>query len=459
MTETEIWTKWESQVVNGAFPLRRFLGRSNHSVVFLTECKAHNLTHAAIKILPADPALAETQLARWKSVAAYSHPHLIRLLEAGQCTLGGHPFLFVVTEYAEQNLAQILPHRALTAGEVTELLTPTLEVLAYLHHKGMVHGQLKPPNFLVVNDVLKLSSDAIRAVGEAAISTKSSPYDAPEAVNGAIGPAGDVYGLGVSLTEALTQRLPDATRQASEASLPAALAPVLADFIRRALSRDPTRRPTIADFQARLNPAPPAPAAPAKPVEPIRPVTTAQPVAPAKPTPAAPAAAAAAPSRAVKPFASHWIVPAAAVLLIVSIAVWAALRPFRSPANPHSSAPVASQPASPPPQNPAPGSANPATAATSVQHQEIPFMSRSARDSIHGQIKVAVLVNVDRAGNVLAENIELHGSSRYFARLASDAAKKWKFAPAGNPSVRQWLLQFEFSRSGVSAQATARGKQ
>ena len=43
MTETEIWTKWESQVVNGIFPLRRFLGRSNHSVVFLTECRAQNL--------------------------------------------------------------------------------------------------------------------------------------------------------------------------------------------------------------------------------------------------------------------------------------------------------------------------------------------------------------------------------------------------------------------------------
>ena len=124
MTETEIWTKWESQIVNGVFPLRRFLGRSNHSVVFLTECRAQNLPNAAIKIIPADPALAEAQLSRWRSAAALSHPHLIRLLDSGRCKLGGHPFLFVVTEYAEQNLAQILPHRALTADEVRELLGP-----------------------------------------------------------------------------------------------------------------------------------------------------------------------------------------------------------------------------------------------------------------------------------------------------------------------------------------------
>src|SRR5450432_1042246 len=145
MTETDIWTKWESQIVNGVFPLRRFLGRSNHSVVFLTECRAQNLPNAAIKIIPADPALAEAQLSRWRSAATLSHPRLMRLLDSGRCKLGGHPFLFVVTEYAEQNLAQILPHRALTADEVLELLSPTLDALAFLHSKNLVQGQLKPP--------------------------------------------------------------------------------------------------------------------------------------------------------------------------------------------------------------------------------------------------------------------------------------------------------------------------
>jgi hypothetical protein len=120
MTETEIWTKWESQVVNGIFPLRRFLGRSNHSVVFLTECRAQNLANAAIKIIPADPARAESQLSCWQLAASLPHPRLVRLLDAGRCKLGGHPFLFVVTEYSEQNLAQILPHRALTLEEVRD---------------------------------------------------------------------------------------------------------------------------------------------------------------------------------------------------------------------------------------------------------------------------------------------------------------------------------------------------
>src|SRR5208337_5667614 len=95
-TMAEVWRDWENVVINGVFPLRRFLNRSNHSVVFLTE--AQNLPNAAIKLVPVDPVLAEAQIAHLRTIAALAHPHLIRLLDAGHCQLGGHPFLFVVME-------------------------------------------------------------------------------------------------------------------------------------------------------------------------------------------------------------------------------------------------------------------------------------------------------------------------------------------------------------------------
>src|ERR1700730_12301213 len=149
VTMTEDWTKWESQIINGVFPLRRFLGKSNHSVVFLTE--AENFANAAIKLVPADPVQTEAQLSHWRTAAPLAHPHLIRLLEEGRCQLGVYQFLFVVMEYAEETLAQILPQRALTSDEVREMLLPTLDALAFLHRNNMVHGELKPSNFLVVN--------------------------------------------------------------------------------------------------------------------------------------------------------------------------------------------------------------------------------------------------------------------------------------------------------------------
>ena len=459
MTETEIWTKWESQVVNGIFPLRRFLGRSNHSVVFLTECRAQNLAHAAIKIIPADPARSESQLARWQLAASLSHPHLIRLLEAGRCKLGGHPFLFVVTEYAEQNLAQILPHRALTVEEVREMLTPTLDALTFLHRQNLVQGQLKPPNFLVVNDQLKLASDTIRAAGEAA----------------GIDLAADMRVLGATIVEALTQARPALEGSAEPPTLPTTLSPGLADALRRCLSPEPGNRPTVSELRNQVNSSaaapPPTPAAEVAAAEvPAAEVTTIQVAAPAprmsaRPASPSPPAAtyAQVPQAAPRQPAStraplpRWLIPAAAVGLVL-LALWGGGRLLRSHADaagPPAETIVSQQTSAP---AAAPSSVAVRSAASPVVHEEIPAVPRGARDSIRGQIKVAVRVTVDRAGNVVAENLEVHGSSRYFARLAGDAAKKWKFAPTDAQSSREWLVQFEFSRGGVTGHAVPRVK-
>jgi hypothetical protein len=425
MTETEIWTKWESQVVNGIFPLRRFLGRSNHSVVFLTECRAQNLANAAIKIMPADPARAESQLARWQLAASLPHPRLIRLLETGRCKLGGHPFVFVVTEYSEQNLAQILPHRALTAEEVREMLSPVLDALAFLHAQNLVHGQLKPPNFLVVNDQLKLASDTIRAARDAA--------DLAE----------DMRALGATIVEALTQTRPSLEGDADAPSLPATLSPELAHAVHRCLSSEPGSRPTVSELRNLIGPVSAAP-----PPESVPEV------------PAAPLAAPLAATHTPDPPALHnpqprWLVPTAAVGLVL-LAVWGGSRMLRSHAGPVRPIPdsIASEQTSAPAA--AQSSVTAQSATSPVVHEEMPAVSHSARDSIRGQIKVAVRVTVDRAGNVVAENLEVHGSSRYFARLATEAAREWTFAPSDTQSAREWLVEFEFSRNGVIGHAVPR---
>jgi hypothetical protein len=98
---TDVWSTWEGRTVNGVFPLRLFLGNSDHSVAFLTSYAALNIADAVIKLLPLEAATADAQLTRWKSAATLVHPHLVRIFESGRCQLGGHPFLFVVMEYAE----------------------------------------------------------------------------------------------------------------------------------------------------------------------------------------------------------------------------------------------------------------------------------------------------------------------------------------------------------------------
>jgi serine/threonine protein kinase len=466
---TEDWTKeWERRIVNGVYPLRRFLGRSNHSVVFLTECTAQNVAQAAIKILPTKPALMEVQLEHWKRVAALSHPHLVRLLDAGRCQLGGHNFLFAVMDHAEQNLAQILSGRALTPDEVRDLLPATLDTLAYLHGRNLVHGGIKPPNFLAVDDQLKLASDTIRPAGERTASTaRPSVYDPPEAQNGRVSTAGDIWGLGITLIEVLTQTAPAWSRESTDSvSLPANLAPDFVDAIQRCLNRDPAQRPTIAELLTLFELAPPATPPPA-PIE--TPPSAAPPAAAPPPTatlvtPPAPAATPPVVSESQvrtdstpSPHSSRLLITTTAVGIITLLVVWTGVRLFHSHADVRPAASMT--PPTPPAVSPPAAAENPkasiAAPPSAVLHQEIPDVSHSARATIRGVIKIGVRVIVDRSGNVVATTLDHRASSKYFARAALDAAEKWKFAEVTDQASRVWLLRFEFTRAGTTARAAA----
>ena len=81
-------------------------------------------------------------------------------------------------------------------------------------------------------------------------------------------------------------------------------------------------------------------------------------------------------------------------------------------------------------------------------------MPQSARQTIRGHVKVAVLVTVDRSGNVVRNRFENAGPSSYFNRLASEAARKWKFTADNESPSREWLLRFEFGRDGTTVHAT-----
>src|ERR1700752_4252476 len=205
MSKTETWKTWEGRVVDGRFLIRRQLGGSGHSSVFLTELPG-TAQKAAIKLIAADAADIDRQLARLRATAKLSHPHLLRVFASGRCRLEGSSYVYVVMEYAEEDLSEILPQRALAPAEVSELLPPVLEALSYLHEKGYVHGRVKPSNVLAVGDQLKLSADAITAIVEpSSARRRRDVYDAPETAAGIVSPAGDVWSIGVTLVAALTQ--------------------------------------------------------------------------------------------------------------------------------------------------------------------------------------------------------------------------------------------------------------
>ena len=249
------WKQFERQIVDDEFPLEQVLASSEHSAVFLTQHGDSQPQKAAIKLIHAEPATAELLLSRWRLAAQLSHPNLLRLLDFGRCCLDDTNFLYVVMEFAEEDLSQILPQRALTPAEARDMLEPVLDVLVYLHGKGLIHGHLKPSNILASSDQLKLSSDTLSSIAESRPPiARPSQYNAPEAAASGLSTAGDVWSLGMTLVEALTQRTPVVSPEAkSDPVIPDALPQPFLDIARHALLREPKRRWTTAEIAARLN--------------------------------------------------------------------------------------------------------------------------------------------------------------------------------------------------------------
>jgi hypothetical protein len=438
------WSGWLNARINGAYPLLRLLDGSEHSAVYLTECEGRTDPNAAVKIIPIER-VTLAQLSHWKSATGLSHPHLIQLFDAGLCQLGGHQFLFVVMEYAEQTLSQVLRQRALSSEEVRELLPPTLNALTFLHSGGLVHGHLHPANVLVVNDQLKLSSDGIRPTGAPRVGIAApSLYDPPEASQAAFSAAGDIWGLGLMLVEALTQRLPRHDGQPVAACLPTTVSPVLVDTVQRCLMSDPEARPSSADLEARLGGAPEAPIAPVP-----------QPAVPEAPPLVTP----------TQVLGTRRLMPgiAAIVSVVLLAAVWAGWHLFRTHPNPLALQraavvpAIASQQAAVEPAVPSQKSTahlpGPATTLSPVIHAQLPNVPRKALGTIHGHFKIEVLVIVDHSGTVISGLLKSTGPSPYFARLTREAAKQWTFAAANEPGTREWLLRFEFTHGRVTGEA------
>ena len=253
-TLTELRKNLEDRVVDENFPLRQWLGGSDHSVVFLTERPGFGSQKAVIKLIPAQGLDEDAQLSRWASAAKLSHLHLIRLFERGRCQIDGTRFLYVVMEYAEENLAEILPLRPLSPQEVSEMLPPTAEGLAYLHRSGLVHGRIRPSNIMAVDNQLKISADGLGKTGEQIPGRSPSAYDAPEVASGGLSPASDVWSLGVTLVAILTQNEPKLKNlDQRHTAVPEMIPQPFREIALHCLQVDPQRRCTLADILSDLH--------------------------------------------------------------------------------------------------------------------------------------------------------------------------------------------------------------
>ena len=415
--------QWEGRVA-GNFRLRQYLGSTEHSTVFLTELPGEQARRAAIKLIAAGPN-ADVQLGRWRLAAKLSHPHLLQIFEVGSCQISGDNLLFVVMEYADETLSQILPERSLTEPEAREMLKPTLDALAYFHENGFAHGHLSPNNFLVVGEQLKLSSDRLCRTGSPIPpEVQKDAYSPPEADQEGLTPAGDVWSLGTILVESLTQRLPEwKNRLVEDPSIPVEVPHPFGAIARRCLVRDPRSRWTVPQIFTEVEP----PVVASKAEGETKPGETKH-----KPKK----------DIATRVYAGGLIATVVVALALASLLRHSSNVQLGSTTSSEAATNAATQPAA---ASTATNSTQPA-APGGIVHQVVPGVPESALQTIQGKVTVTVKVHVDSAGNVANAEFQRRGPSGYFANFAMQAAKTWKFA-AGAP--RMWALEFVFRNSGV----------
>lgn len=151
-----------------------------------------------------------------RAAAALDHPHLCRVYDVGEHD--GIPYLTMA--FVEGRPLCDPADTPLPAERVAEVIRKVALALGYAHDRGVVHRDLKPSNILIdtVGEPVVTDFGLARreGAGDPQLSRDGVPlgtpaYMSPEQVVGksdAIGPASDIFSLGVILYQLLAGRLP-----------------------------------------------------------------------------------------------------------------------------------------------------------------------------------------------------------------------------------------------------------
>jgi eukaryotic-like serine/threonine-protein kinase len=196
-----------------------------------------------------------------------AHPLLVRSF--GASTDGERPHL--VLEFVEgPRLSTLIRRFGVVLEQALPLALNVSAVLHYLAARGIVHLDVKPRNLIMAGAPRLIDLSVARELdrlGELRTPVGTDAYMAPEQCQperfADIGPASDVWGLGVTLFEALTGRLPYPRPrpelpfpqlihepEALDTDLPLALQAVLVPC----LERNPLNRPSAAQVGDALEP-------------------------------------------------------------------------------------------------------------------------------------------------------------------------------------------------------------
>ncbi len=277
------WSSLSGVILDGGYELKEVLdGRDDAAKVRVRILGSGGKTGVAY-FMHLKPADAEDQLDIWTTLRDSPHPNLNRPATLGKREVGGVETVFMVLPDADEKLAAVVPERPLEWEEAAEVLQSCEKGLAHLHAHGLLHGSVSPQTVEAVGYSVQLNTENVHRVGKTPrVQWGKAQYLAPESKNLNLTTAADVWCLGATLFEVLSQETYGTAGAELEKGLP------LAAVVYRCLDKNPLTRCTLRDASAGAQSAAVAPPPTAQPVVEAVPVPTASPVTAAPTTAKAP---------------------------------------------------------------------------------------------------------------------------------------------------------------------------
>jgi serine/threonine protein kinase len=243
-------------------------------------------TRCVVKLLRADrrddPRVRQAVLLEGHLATTLAHPHLVR----GYDVLDDPPTVVLET-LRGATLSALVEEEPLGLADVAELGCQLVSVLGYLHRHDWLHLDLKPDNVIVDHGkavLIDLSLAGRPGTGRPGAGTRG--WLAPEQATGrGLSPTTDVWGLGMTLIDALARTAPYGDEATWESRrrwplvhrrMPAApegldeLPAEVRDLLAACVSLDPAARPLLAQVRSALEPLRAPGGSPAAAVDDVR---------------------------------------------------------------------------------------------------------------------------------------------------------------------------------------------